>query len=227
MIRALNILFTFLLCTSPALRESLAAAPPEIAAISSAMESELAAHHAAGVVTLVMQDGKIVHHAATGVADLERRVPMTRDAVFWIASMTKSISVTTIMTLVDEGKLSLDEPASQWLPSLAKVTLADGSPPARPVTLRDLMSHTSGLAFPPRKPDDGAQSLRRYADELVVAPLEFEPDSGYRCGFGITVAGRIAEIVSGKTFDTLMRERVTKEIRDAFHEAVTQAFIAK
>jgi CubicO group peptidase (beta-lactamase class C family) len=176
--------------------------------IRSAMEIEVAAHHAAGVVTLVMQDGKIVHEAAVGNADLDRKTPMTTDSVFWIASMTKSVSATTIMTLVDEGKLSLDEPASKWLPELGKVKLANGQPPARPITLRDLMSHTSGLAFPPRKATDGAHSLKSYTLELVKAPLAFEPGSSYEYGFGITVAGRIAEIVSGKSFDALMNERI-------------------
>lgn len=179
-----------------------------LASIQPAMETEIAAHHAAGVVTLVMKDGKIVHQAAAGNADLDKKTPMTTDAVFWIASMTKSVSATTIMTLVDEGKLSLDEPASKWLPELGKVKLANGQPPARPITLRDLMSHTSGLAFPPRKPTDGAHSLKTYTLELVKAPLAFEPGSSYEYGFGITVAGRIAEIVSGKPFDVLMSEHI-------------------
>jgi CubicO group peptidase (beta-lactamase class C family) len=172
------------------------------------MEAEIAAHHAAGIVTLVLQDGKVVHHDAAGLADRETPVAMTEDHVFWIASMTKSISVTAIMTLVDEGKLSLDAPASTWLPELQDVKLADGSPPARPVTLRDLVSHTSGLAFPPRKPTDGAHSLKSYTAELVKAPLAFEPGSAYEYGFGITVAGRIAEIVAEKPFDVFLQERI-------------------
>lgn len=177
-------------------------------AIVPAMEAELAAHHAAGVVTLVMKDGKVVHHAATGFADLETQEPMKKDALFWMASMSKSVSVATILTLVDEGKLSLDEPASTWLPSVGKVKMEDGQPPARPITLRDLMSHTSGLAFPPRKANDGAHSLKSYAEQLLKAPLAFEPGSNYQYGFGITIAGRIAEIVSGKPFDVLMEERI-------------------
>lgn len=172
------------------------------------MEAEIAAHHAAGVVTLVMKDGKIIHHASTGFADLEKKTPMTNDSLFWIASMTKSVSVTTIMTLVDEGKLSLDEPAFKWLPELEKVKLANGEAPSRPITLRDLMSHTSGIAFPPRKASDGAHTLKSYTLELVKAPLAFEPGSNYEYGFGITVAGRIAEIVSGKYFDALVQERI-------------------
>lgn len=179
-----------------------------LAEIPSAMEAEVAAGHAAGVVTLVMKDGQIVHHAATGFADCEKQTPMSKDSVFWMASMTKSISATTILTLVDEGKLSLDEPASKWLPELGSMKLANGQPPSRPITLRDLLSHTSGLAFPPRKPTDGAHSLKGYTLELVKAPLAFEPGSNYEYGFGLTVAGRIVEIVSGKPFDVLMRERV-------------------
>ena len=78
---------------------------------------------------------------------------------FWIASMTKSINATAVMVLVDEGKLSLDEPASKWLPELAKVKLADGSAPEKPITLRMLLSHTAGIAFPRRAPSDGAISV--------------------------------------------------------------------
>ena len=184
------------------------AAAPLTSAIEAALAKEIAAHHAAGVVTLVLQDGKVIHHAATGFADREQKLPMKTDAVFWIASMTKSLAVTAIMTLVDEGKLSLDEPAAKWLPELGKVKLANGQPPARPITLRDLMSHTAGIAFPPRKPTDGAQSLKGYTSELVRAPLAFEPGSAYEYGFGITIAGRIAEIVSGKSFEAFMQERL-------------------
>lgn len=182
--------------------------PTQLAGIPAAMEAEIAAHHTAGAVTLVLQDGKVIHHGATGMADREKSVAMKEDHVFWIASMTKSISATAIMTLVDEGKLSLDEPASKWLPELGEVKMQDGSAPSRPITLRDLMSHTSGLAFPPRKADDGAQSLKGYTLALVKAPLAFEPGADYEYGFGITVAGRIAEIVSGKPFDIFLQERL-------------------
>ena len=207
------------------------AASPLTPAIEAALTKEIAAHHAAGVVTLVMQDGKVIHHAATGLADREQKLPMKTDAVFWIASMTKSLAVTTVMTLVDEGKLSLDEPASKWLPELGKVKLANGQPPARPITLRDLMSHTAGIAFPPRKATDGAQSLKGYTAELLRAPLAFEPGSAYEYGFGITVAGRIAEIVSGKPFDVLMQERLLGPLGmndTAFHpDAKLRARIAR
>ncbi len=206
--KPLTTIVSLLLAASQFLSLHAEAPQNSLSQIQTAMQTEIAAHHAAGVVTLVMRDGKIVHQAATGNADLDKKTPMTSDSVFWIASMTKSVSATTIMTLVDEGKLSLDEPASKWLPELGKVKLANGQPPVRPITLRDLMSHTSGLAFPPRKATDGAHSLKSYTAELLKAPLAFEPGSAYEYGFGITVAGRIAEIVSGKSFDALMNERI-------------------
>ena len=186
----------------------VAPSPARLAEIHAIMESEIAAHHAAGIVTLVMHDGAVIHHDAAGMADRENSVSMTEDKVFWIASMTKSLSVSTIMTLVDEGRLSLDAPASTWLPELGAVKLVTGKPPSRPITLRDLMSHTSGLAFPPRKPTDGAQSLKGYVMELIKAPLAFEPGSDYQYGFGITVSGRIAELVTGQPLDELMQERL-------------------
>jgi CubicO group peptidase (beta-lactamase class C family) len=180
----------------------------KLAQIPAAMEAEIAAHHAAGVVALVLHDGKIVHQSATGSADRERNRPMTADSVFWIASMTKSISAATILSMVDEGKLTLDEPAYRWIPELEKAALADGSALERPVTLRDLLSHTSGLAFPPRKASDGAQSLKGYVAELVKAPWTFQPGADYEYGFGITVAGRCAEIASGQSFEALVQARM-------------------
>jgi CubicO group peptidase (beta-lactamase class C family) len=118
-----------------------------------------------------------------------------------------------VLTLVDERRLSLDAPASTWLPELGKVKLADGNPPARPITLRDLLSHTSGIRFPLRSPGDGASSLWRYAVNLVRAPLSFEPGSRYEYNFGITVAGRIAEVVTSGTFQDFMADRILRPLR--------------
>jgi CubicO group peptidase (beta-lactamase class C family) len=150
----------------PALLPALDAS--KLGAIHPAMESAVKAKQAAGIVTLVMEKGKIVHHDAAGMADVAKGRAMEKDALFWIASMTKSINATAVMVLVDEGKLALDEPASKWLPELANVKLADGSAPQKPITLRMLLSHTAGIAFPSRKPTDGgdlAQGLRRHLDQ--------------------------------------------------------------
>ena len=181
---------------------------PKLAAIKPAMEQSISSKQAAGIVTLVMEKGKIVHHEAAGMADIKAGRKMEKDALFWIASMTKSVNAAAVMTLVDEGKLSLDEPASKWLPELGKMKLADGGMPKTPITLRRLLSHTAGIAFPPRKATDGAISLKSYVASLLRAPLAFEPGSGYEYGFGPTVAGRIIEIVSGMKYDEFLQKRL-------------------
>lgn len=185
----------------------------KLAAIHPAMEEAVKAKQAAGVVTLVMEKGKVVHHDAAGMADIAKSRKMEKDALFWIASMTKSVNATAVMVLVDEGKLSLDEPASKWLPELGKVTVEvpgqkEGVAPEKPITLRMLLSHTAGIAFPSRKPSDGAISLKAYVASLIKTPLAFQPGTSYEYGFGPTVAGRIIELVSGMKYEDFMRTRV-------------------
>jgi len=180
----------------------------KLAAIHPAMEAAVKAKQAAGIVTLVMEKGKVVHQDAAGMADIGKQQPMKTDALFWIASMTKSINATAVMVLVDEGKLSLDEPASKWLPELAKVRLADGSAPEKPITLRMLLSHTAGIAFPRRAPSDGAVSLKAYVASLLKTPLAFQPGSAYEYGFGPTVSGRIIELVSGMKYDAFLQAKI-------------------
>ncbi len=177
-------------------------------AIPAAMEQALAVKQAAGVVTLVMEKGKVVHHSASGMANVAKGKRMEKDALFWIASMTKSVNATAVMLLVDDGKLVLDSPASKWLPELAQVKLADGTAPLKPITLHMLLSHTAGIAFPSRKPSDGAISLKSYVASLIKTPLAFQPGSSYEYGFGPTVAGCIIEIVSGMKYDEFLTKRL-------------------
>jgi CubicO group peptidase (beta-lactamase class C family) len=180
----------------------------KLAAIKPAMEELLKQKRAAGVVTLVVRDGRTVHIEAAGMANIEKKKPMTPDTIFWIASMTKSLTSTAVQILLDEGKLTLDEPASKWLPELAKVKVAGGRALFRPITLRDLLSHTSGIADPARKPTDGNVPIAQYALDLLKEPFEFQPGSEFEYGFGLTVAGRIVEIASGKPFDQFVSERI-------------------
>lgn len=180
----------------------------KLSAIRPAMEQALAAKQAVGIVTLVMENGRVVHHEAVGSADLQKGRPMAKDALFWIASMTKSINGSAVQILVDEGKLSLDEPAARWLPELGKMKLRDGSAPAKPITLRMLLSHTAGIAIPPRKPTDGAMTPKAYVASLLSLPLAFEPGSAYEYGFGPTVAGRILELVSGMKYEDFLQKRI-------------------
>ena len=202
MLRSLSFLVVF------SLSQALALDVAKLAAIHPAMEEAVKAKQAAGIVTLVMEKGKIVHHDAAGMADIAKGRAMEKDALFWIASMTKSVNGAAILCLVDDGKLSLDEPASKWLPELAKVTVEGGAKPEKPITLRMLLSHTAGIAFPSRKPSDGAISLKSYVSTLIKTPLAFQPGSAYEYGFGPTVAGRILEIVSGMKYEDFLRTRL-------------------
>jgi CubicO group peptidase (beta-lactamase class C family) len=202
MLRSLSFLVVF------ALSQALALDAAKLAAIHPAMEEAVKAKQAAGIVTLVMEKGKVVHHDAAGMADIAKGRAMEKDALFWIASMTKSVNGAAILCLVNDGKLSLDEPASKWLPELAKVTVEGGAKPEKPITLRMLLSHTAGIAFPSRKPTDGAISLKSYVATLIKTPLAFQPGSAYEYGFGPTVAGRILEIVSGMKYEDFLRTRL-------------------
>lgn len=202
MLRSLSFLVVF------ALSHALALDAAKLAAIHPAMEEAVKAKQAAGIVTLVMEKGKVVHHDAAGMADISKSRAMEKDALFWIASMTKSVNGAAILCLVDDGKLSLDEPASKWLPELANVTVEGGAKPEKPITLRMLLSHTAGIAFPSRKPTDGAISLKAYVASLIKTPLAFQPGSAYEYGFGPTVAGRILEIVSGMKYEDFLRTRL-------------------
>jgi CubicO group peptidase (beta-lactamase class C family) len=182
--------------------------PAKLAAIKPAMEELLKQKRAAGVVTLIVRDGKIVHQDTAGLANIEKKKAMTPDAIFWIASMTKSLTSTAVMILVDEGKVTLDEPASKWIPEIAKVKVGKDGALSRPITLRDLLSHTSGIADPARKPTDGNVPIAQYALDLLKEPFEFQPGAKFEYGFGLTVAGRIVEIASGKTFEQFIGERI-------------------
>ena len=192
---------------APAKPEEVGMDSAKLAAIKHEMEELLKQKRGAGVVTLIVRDGRVVLQEAAGMANIEKRKPMTPDTIFWIASMTKSITATAAMILVDEGKLTLDEPASKWIPELAKVKVGD-RPLARPITLRDLLSHTSGIPDPPRKPTDGSVPLARYALDLLEESFESQPGGKFEYGFGPTVAGRIVEVAGGKPFEQFVNERI-------------------
>lgn len=161
----------------------------------------------AGAVTLVARKGKIVHLEAVGDADIEARRPMRTDTIHWLASMAKPTTSVGLMVLVDEGKVSLEDPVSKFIPQFKQAKLRSG-PPAREIIVRQLLNHTSGLAQPYRNPNDGVIPLAPYSLSLLQRPLEFEPGSAYEYGYGLTVAGHLCEVVSGKPFEVFLQERV-------------------
>ena len=115
-----------------------------LAQIAARMQGFVDEKQIAGAVTLVARRGCVVHLEAVGYADLESGRRLATDSLFVIASMTKPITATAVMMLQDEGRLSVEDPVAKYLPEFGKVQLASG-PPARPITIRDLMTHTSGV----------------------------------------------------------------------------------
>lgn len=195
---------------------ALTAAKPEevgldagkVASIRAAMDELIKQNRGAGVVTLIAKDGRLVHHEAVGMAHVESERMMSPDAIFWIASMTKNVTAAAVMMLVDEGKLNLDEPAQKWVPELANVKIASGAGLSRPVTLRDLLSHSSGIPDPPRDPTNGNVPLAQYAVDILREPFSFNPGERFEYGFGPTIAGRCIEVAAGKPYAQFVQERI-------------------
>ncbi|QDV43674.1 Esterase EstB [Stieleria neptunia] len=178
--------------------------PPVIDPINAAMQTFVEQGKISGAVTLVGHRGKIVHLGAVGLADIEAQKEMRTFTMFSIASMTKPIVATAVMILQDEGKLSVDDKVSQYIPAYKDLKLKDGTTPSREITIRDAITHTSGLAGD--QLFDG--SLEEAVDQLAERPLAFEPGTKWKYSPGLNVAGRIVEIVSGQPLQTFLQERI-------------------
>jgi CubicO group peptidase (beta-lactamase class C family) len=166
----------------------------------------------AGAVTLVARRGRVVHLSATGQADIAGARPMAKDSLFAIASMTKPITAAAVMILQDEGKLRLDDPVSKYIPAFKDTKLKGGLKPAREITVRDCLTHTNGLVSDQRN----VGTLENTVNRLALSELAFEPGSKWQYGPGLSVAGRVVEVVSGKPFDQFLAERIFQplEMRD-------------
>lgn len=161
-----------------------------------------------GAVTLVARQGRVVHLAAVGQADIETHRPMTTDALFAVASMTKPITATAVMILVDEGKVSLDDPASKFIPEFKQAALPAG-PPQRPITVRDLLTHTSGVVGDQR--NEG--TLAETAVKMAARPLGFEPGTKWQYSPGLSICGRIVEVASGQPFEDFLAARIFRPLK--------------
>lgn len=193
--------------------------PDKLAAIKPAMQKFVDSGDLSGAVTLVGRKGGVIEHDAVGYRDLAAKDAMRKDTLFRIASMTKPITAIGIMILVDEGKLSPDDDVAKHLPEFAGQMLAPGKAgaelrkPARPIKLRDLLTHTAGLANYPKELADVYSKRDRTLAETTKAvaalPLHFEPGTKWSySNSGIDILGRVIEVASGQSYESFLQQRV-------------------
>ena len=180
------------------------------AAIGPRMQEFVDEGEAAGIVTLIADPDKVLHLAAVGKTDVAKDRKMRTDDIFWIASMSKPITVAAVAILADDGKLRFDDPVAKYVPEFAGVVVSAGgqtATPNRPVTLRDLATHTSGMGdMMTREPH---WTLAETAQNLAKQPLRFQPETRWAYSTaGLDTLGRVAEVASGMAFDRFLQERV-------------------
>ncbi len=176
-------------------------------------------HELAGAVTLMANRDEILSLEAVGWADVAAQTPMPGNALFWIASQTKPMTATALMMLVDEGLVNVDDEVERYLPEFAgQMLVAEQDEhhqllkkPAHPMTVRNVLNHTSGLPFltPVEQPFIDGLRLRDATQIYALLPLQFEPDSQYLySNIGTNIVGRIIEVVSGISYEEFMRRRL-------------------
>ena len=180
--------------------------PPVLKSINDTMQHFVDSGDISGAVTLVSHRGKLIHLGAVGLANIETKKPMRPASLFAIASMTKPIVATGVMILQDEGKLSIDDEVQKYLPAFANVKLKDGTSPKRPMTIRDCVTHTSGLAG--GQVTANLPTLEVLVDALAKRPLAFQPGEKWQYSPGLNVAGRIIEVVSEQPLEAFLQERI-------------------
>jgi len=191
--------------------------------IDAAVDRAIAEQRLVGTVVLVSHDGKLVYQRAVGLADREAKRPMQISTVFRLSSVSKPIVSAAALALVDRGKLSLNDPVTKWLPDF-RPKLASGEAPT--ITVRQLLTHTSGLGYKfAEKPgtaydvagvSDGFDELRISLNEnlrrLGTAPLFSRPGEAWRYSLSIDVLGAVVEKASGKALPQTVAELVTQPL---------------
>jgi CubicO group peptidase (beta-lactamase class C family) len=232
------VVLLFALLTLPATAQPLPTAsaasrgfsPDRLERLHAMLERQVKDKHA-GIVSLVVRDGRIVDWQAYGLRDLPARLPMEKDTIVRAYSMSKIISSVAVMILHEEGRLKLDDPVGKYLPALAKMKVFVRGTAKKPVlvdakrqmTIKDLLTHTSGLIYGfGKSPIDEiyrdaklleSASMDRFVEGLAKLPLAFQPGERYGYGLSIDVLGAIVEKVSGQPFERFVEERITAPLK--------------
>ena len=198
----------------------LSAAEPRI---GDALKPFVESSSLAGAVTVVANKDKVLSLDTVGFMDVGAKQVMKADSLFWIASMSKPITGTALMLLVDEGKVKLDDPIEKYLPEFQGMWVAVEKDaehvllkhPSRLVTIRDVMSHTSGMPFKSEmeQPTLDGLTLRDAVRSYAITPLQTEPGTKYQySNAGINTGARIIEVVSGVSYEDFMDQRLFKPL---------------
>ena len=203
--------------------------PAKLDVARQALAADVASGKIAGAYLLIGRRGKVAFQEGFGVQGPGQTTPVSDETIFRIFSMTKPVVSVVAMTLVEQGKLDVDAPVSKYLPEYAnlKVWQADGSSvaAAKPMLVRHLMSHTSGLIYgfiQPNAPISKAWAAggenrndltaREYAKVLAKLPLKNEPGAAFNYSHSTDVLGAVVEVAGGQTLDVLIRERITRPL---------------
>jgi CubicO group peptidase (beta-lactamase class C family) len=207
-------------------------APEKLQLLTDFFDNEVASGKLPGAVVLIQQHGRPVYLKTFGVRDIQTRLSMTPDTIFALHSMTKPVTSFAVMMLIGAGKLSLDDPVAKYIPSFAEMKVAVESsggqgepslefvPAQRLLTIRDLLSHTSGIGFEfvggkwareiysEARLYDGNFDNMEFARRISRLPLTHQPGTLWRYGHSTNVLGRIIEIVSGQTLYHFMKQQI-------------------
>ncbi len=197
--------------------ESVGLSRERLGRIDELVQRYVAEGRIAGAVTVVSRRGGIAHLSTCGLMDIEQRKAMRTDAIFRIYSMTKLVTSVALLMLMEEGHFLLSDPVSKFIPEFGnirvKVTGADGRDelvrPRRPVTIHDLLTHTSGISYEYEQSVRGSGiTLAEFAAAQCQRPLCFQPGERWMYGASTDVAGRVVEVVSGLPLDEFFRRRI-------------------
>ena len=207
--------------------------PERLALIHTRMKEFVDTGKTAGVVTLVMRHGHLAGLDAVGYQNIDKKTPMTQDSIFRVQSITKPITAAGIMTLVDEGRLSLLDPVEKFVPEFHDLKVNNCGtrvgfncelvPQERPITVLDLMTHMSGLGDGAGAGGTQPPATRKelVANTTSRSRLLFQPGTAWNySNFGIGVLGGIIEVVSGKTYPDFMNEKIFQPLgmQDSFYD---------
>jgi CubicO group peptidase (beta-lactamase class C family) len=219
--------------TSP---EAVGLSSKSLARITELLQGYVDRKRVAGTVTLILRDGKVAYSSALGLADVEKAVPMRADTIFRIASQSKAVTTVAAMILVDEGKLLLNDPVWKFLPAYKATTVmvppalnaAPNSPVSvvaarRPITVRDLLTHSSGVSYGGNAATrplyraagfddwyfaDKAEPIGVWIDKLATLPFDGQPGESYIYGYNTDILGAVVEKASGLPLDQFFKTRI-------------------